>query len=191
MHTLGYNTAMSIESQIGHFTDAGERVEVLSEAEMRLSERVGNAVEQSFAATRSTQHLSVEDRMELWLGVDQALRNLHAASNGRLRTLSILHSPDSRGIGSQRLVVKDGDLKNPLFEPDSLSSSIHELPATQALRIARGVFNKAFDLFQSNTSNFVDFDRYRDRARTMTAQVVGNGGSSSHGTYASTDNNSS
>ncbi len=182
---------MSIESQINYFANAGETMEIVSKAEAKLATRVDRAIEQSFMAIKSAEILSFEDRQGLWANIDDSLRGLNDATEGRLQNLAIIQDPDANGQGSKKVVVRQGDPKNPLFDPDTLASSIQGLPPTQALRLARTAFGKAFDLFQSNSSNLADFGKYRDRSRTMTAQVVGNGGSSSRGTYASTDNNSS
>ena len=181
---------MSIESQIAYFTDAGDEPVSPPTHQMQLSERIECAIDEAFASTKHVENWDTTDRLALWAEVNSALRELDSLTNGRLRKLTLIATPEPNGGVAKREIVPAGHPEKVLFDVGTLATCAQNATTSEAQKGSRLVFGRAFDLLQSNTSNLDLLSKYRNRSRTMTAGTVGNGTSSSNGTYAGSDNNS-
>lgn len=178
---------MGIESELYYFSGESEPEQPLSRQE-ELSLRVASVTNEAISTTARLTTWDPESKLVLEGAINDALLGLYDACGGRLSTISCVSTVyANKGTATQLTVVENGKPDNVLFNTEKLVDEVYCVPNGEALRGARQVFRKAFDMLTSNKSSAKDYanmrsasQRFRERvtpggSSTMTKRPTGDG----------------
>lgn len=180
---------MGIESELYHFSGEPEPEQPLSRQE-ELSLRVAGVTNEAIATTARLAKWDTISKLVLEGAINDALLGLHDVCGGRLSTISCVSTVyTNKGTAAHLAVVENGKPDNVLFDTEKLVDEVYEVPHDEALRGARQVFRKAFDMLTSNKTSARDYANMRAASQRFRGRIIPGGSNTTNRTQSEAEIN--